>query len=85
MVLELLEIKTGLHFYVAVKYSLQISSVLSKYIYGQLRFAGHIYTLVLLYQKWQLSMVLTDAMFCYNSAKYEANFVIIFPLLLEMI
>ena len=30
-------------------------------------------------------MVLIEAIFCYNSAKYEAIFVILFLLLLEMI
>jgi len=30
-------------------------------------------------------MVLIEDIFCYNSAKYEANFIIIFLLLLEMI
>jgi len=39
---------------------------------------------VVLYLKWQLSVVLSKVIFCYNSVKYEANF-IIFLLLLEMI
>jgi len=39
---------------------------------------------VLLYQKWQLSMILIEVIFCYNSAKYEANFIIRFLLLFEM-
>jgi len=39
----------------------------------------------LLYRKWQLSMVLTEVIFFYNSAKHEASFVILFLLLLEMI
>jgi len=36
-------------------------------------------------EKWQLSMVLIEVIFCYNSAKYEANFVILFRLLLQTI
>ena len=39
---------------------------------------------VLLYQKWQLSINLIEVIFCYNSAKYEANFIILFLLLFEM-
>jgi len=35
-------------------------------------------------EKWQLSMVLIEVIFCCNSTKYVANFVILFPLLLEM-
>jgi len=36
-------------------------------------------------EKWQLAIVLIEVIFCYNSAKYEPNFVILFPLLLEII
>jgi len=36
-------------------------------------------------EKLQLLTVLNEVIFCYNSAKYEANFVIFFLSLLEMI
>jgi len=36
-------------------------------------------------KKWQLSVVLTVVIYSYNSAKYEAHFIILFLLLLEMI
>ena len=32
-----------------------------------------------------ISVVLIEVIFCYNSTKYDANFVILFLLLLEMI
>jgi len=32
-----------------------------------------------------MSLVLIDVIFCYNSVKCDADFVILFPLLLEMI
>ena len=48
-----------------------------------LQFFWLLYILCKLAQ-WQLSVVLSKVIFCYNSVKYEANF-IIFLLLLEMI
>jgi len=36
-------------------------------------------------ERCQLSMVLIEFIFCYNSAKYEANFIIIYLLLLIII
>jgi len=64
MFLWYLGIKIRFRFFVAVKHTLQISSVL-------------------LYRK----MATFDGLkviFCYNSVKYDANFVIIFVLSLEM-
>jgi len=52
---------------------MQLLNILSK-------FAHCYYT-----EKWQLSIVSVEVIFCYNSAKYEANFIILFLLLLEMI
>jgi len=57
-----------LQFSVAVKYSLQISSVLLDYT-----------------EKWQLLVVLTEVIFYYNSAKYEAIFIFLFRQILEII